>query len=1129
MAFMSALDDIYSKLKELTKKIETNKLEPFNTAIIDLLEIEINKFYAESRKTINRYSEFEKNNKKSFEELLLKHKNDLNVLNKQYYQEIEKINSEIKIQFDELNEKNNKIKNELRNKTTENDLETSYLKNKNEQNILIFKSEYDNSISRFDYQLENAKVAYNESIQYYNKDLSEKIKVENIRYESDLIEYDQETENITDRYNDRIDDANLKLNNYVSKFNAIQVNQKDTRYSETVDLNNKIRNLANITNRKILAERIDYSKDQNVNRIEHDMKKRERLLSAQQTSKDFVLNMDKLNSKTKNMKEVYNTKKSEIEKELQFNLLENHKNLENEIKELSDYDYNKKRKKLEKNYYSVNKIEKNKTKNELIKIEKEFLKNDSTNTYSKKILDLNRSYDLKINNEIENADNKYFQELNNIDENDFSYKTKIHNATYKINANIVKLENAIKTLKTDSEYEKENLMHNIEIQKLSNTLKILRLELSSLIDIQYKVHETEKKKHDKCIKYLTIYNLLEVEKCKTLAEFNQRNYDRNVSNAKMTFETTKKNIDIQNEQNDFLNKLSNEYETIEADKKITYNNNKIDIIKETRDNKIKILDRKLLFDSEELSNKLFFERFNLDLKIINELGIIYIKLITELHKASSSIIDLIFDRIKLRPEYVDDLRDFNQELFNFIYEYYMQIGEDFSNIIKKLIDDKNQFEKSFKYESNYNELMIEFNAKFEELYEKKNDIEESINSINNEIELKNQTIFTVKNQLILLKNHYPYDKGNNVRKTYTALRQQQKKNKNELLELLNQLNILNAKLVDIEEKIKVVRIENEKKENEIALLQQSGSIPYFILNKAIHNIFLNINNTFKNRLFKIDEEIDAINYERLLNEKSIEIRNYNTSIANNIFEATNKFFSSSKFNFDKMDKINLIKYGKDLEKISNDGKEIINDLNDKIMDDNNNFNNKLNNVIKRKNEAIKYYNALIKKLDSQMAISSKKSIILKEKTEQQFYSEFYAIGDNQTMIVEDYNKTIDNYDIEFNSHKNNILTNLEKTKIKLSEELNKQIVQKDEYLKELPEKIKLQEISLTNEMKETNKNIQKQKVQDRADYFALRHECFKNLSDLQFNYKIKLKNINSERKSKLRYEKKKYSQELRHI
>lgn len=1129
MSFINVLNDISSNMLELIKKIENESIEPFTSIIINQLEYETNNFYKDSKKILDRYYEFEGMNKKTFEEIVKKYKQDLDTLQKLYYKDIEKINDDSKEKIEKIIEENNQVKNELRNKTTEHDLETSYFKNKNEQNILMFKSEYDNSISRFDYQLENAKAAYNESVHYYNKDLSEKINIENSRYETDLIEYDSETENITDRYNDRIDDANFKLNNYVSKFNAIQVNQKDTKYSETVDFNNRIRNLANLTNRKILAEKIDYSKDQNVNRIEHDMKKRERLLSAQQTSKDFVLNMDRLNSKTKNMKEIYNNKKSEIEKELQYKLLLNHKTFEQSIKELNSDEYNKKRKKLEKTYNSNNKTEKNKTKAELSKLEKDFLKNDSENNYSKKVLDLNKSYDLKINNEIENADNKYFQELNNIDENDFSYKTKIHNATYTMNANIVKLDNAIKTLKTDSEYEKNNLLHNIEIQKLSNALKILRLELSSLIDIQYKVHESEKKKHDKCIKYLTIYNLLEIEKCKTLADFNQNNYNRNVSNAKMTFETTKKNLELQNEKNDILNKLSNEYETIEADKTITYNDNRTSKIKSKKENDIERLDRKLIYDTDELTNKLLFDRFNLDLKIINELSIIYIKLINELHNYSSTIIDLIFDRIKLRPEYVSNLREFNQTLFKYVCTYYMEIGEAFSDIIKGLIDDKNQFEKTFKYESNYNEIMIEFNAKFEELYGKKSDLEDAINNISNEIELKNQTIFTIKNQIILLKNHYPHDRGTNVRKTYTVLRNQQQKNENELIELINQSNSLKMKLNDVEEKIKQVRIENERKENEISMLQQSGSIPYFILNKGIHNIFLNINNTFKNRLFKIDDEINATNYETILNNKAKEIREYNTSIAIDLFEATSKFSQSSKINFEKIDRINVVKYSKDLEKIENDGKSNIENLNNKIVSDNNNFNNKLNNIIKRKNDVIRYYNNQNKKLDNQMADASKKSVILKEKTEQQFYSEFYAIGDNQSMIVSDYKTTIYNYDKEFNEYKTKVINNLETTRIKLDNELTKQIKQKDEYLKELPERIKLQEETLTNEMKETNKNIQKQKVQDRTDYFALRHEYFKNLSELQFNYKVRLKNINSERKTKLRQEKRKYYSELRHI
>ena len=220
------------------------------------------------------------------------------------------------------------------------------------------------------------------------------------------------------------------------------------------------------------------------------MKKRESLLSAQQTSKEFVLNMDKLNNKMVNTKDSYLLKKDKLEKDLQVDILrkvrEEETNLRNYINNDSK-DSIKRIKKIQKEYENQRKTEKNKTSAELMKLEKEYKRKTAINNLDKNILDINRNYDLKINNEKENADNKYFQALNNIDENDFTFKTKIHNNNYNINANILKLENSIKTINLDSKYEKENADHQIAIQKLTNKLKKTNIELNTIVDIQEKI------------------------------------------------------------------------------------------------------------------------------------------------------------------------------------------------------------------------------------------------------------------------------------------------------------------------------------------------------------------------------------------------------------------------------------------------------------------------------------------------------------------------------------------------------------------------------------------------------------------------------------------------------------------
>lgn len=1134
MAFNDSLKSFAKNLLELLKSFETMDSTLFTPSMTKLAEKEIKSFIHKSEKAINALNLSVKNKLESFDGTLEKYNKNRDALYVDYETNIRNLNVETNHKIANLNEQNNKISAELRKKTTEIELEVSWNKNRNENNIKLFETECNNSIARFDYQLDNSKVAYNETVNYFNGDLRNQLNVENEKYDSGLVEYNVGTENIKNKYRDTIRRESNDLDAYINKFNDIQANQKEKRYIETVDLNARIRTLVNEKNQKIVAERIDYSKDQNVNKIEHDMKKRESLLSAQQTSKEFVLNMDKLNSQMINMRENYQSNKNKLEKDLQFDILLKHKEEESDVRNYINDNSNdaaKKIKRIQKRFELLRKIEKAKTDYELTKIEKEYKKRIAANNFNKNVLDINRNYDLKINNEKENTDNKYFQALNNIDENDFTFKTKIHNNNYNINANILKLDNAIKTLKIETTYEKENVKHQIEIQRLSNILKKTNVELSTLVSLQEKMTKYETLRHDKCIKFLTINNLLEIEKCKTLAEFNTRNYNKNVENAKKILELSKRNIHMQNSKFSALADLRIEKNNVLAEKAILENNNNINLISLKQDKQILALDRKLLYDTDVLINNLLKDRFNIELNFINKLITTLIKLIRELEHSATFLVDTFFDNIVFRPEYVDTVRELMSSIFSNVYDYFIELVDCFQENIDRLIEDRFTFEKDFKYKSNYEELMVEYNTIFEELYDKKDRLENELAELSIEIDLKNQTIFAIKNQINIARN--PSNKatiGHVIKKSISELRRQQKYNETELIKLLNAQNETNEKLTDLVLEIGRVREENERKEQEISQIQYNGSISYFNMKREFISSFVLLRNQNKIRLFTLDDDrVNVTTYEKLLTEKRMEILNFDDNLFARLFNVMNKFSNVAINNFEKTDKITSSKFDEDMVKLEEKAQNEYNVIEEKIVDDNRIHDNTLLEIQKKVNNTNHYYNIMERNFANEQASTSRNSLIEKEEIEQQFYSELYAIRDNQAMIVKDYDETIANYHKESLKIQEELMNKLNIEMDQMDEELKNFIKQKHEYIKELPEKIKVQEINLIKETKEINKNIQKQKLQDREEYFSLRSEYFKNLAELHANYNLKLRTYNSERKHKIRTLKRRHFVELRRI
>ena len=1133
MTFSEDLKKFSEKFSELVKLYEVEKSALFTPLMSNTAEKELKSFIENSLKAINSFNDTDKLNRDRFNKLLDEYNDLVDNIHFEYEMNIKNLNDETLEKTKKLKVENTEATLELKKKTTEIELEVSWNKNKNDNNIKLFETEYHNSIARFDYQLDNSKVAYNETVNYFNTDLKKQLDLENKKHSTELKEYNKETDNIKNRYEDTIAKQNNELEEYINKFNAIQASQKENKYIETVDLNARIRNLVNEKNQKIVAERIDYSKDQNVNKIEHDMKKRESLLSAQQTSKEFVLNMDKLNSKMVYTRDSYQLKKDKLEKDLQVDILhkvrEEESNLRNYINDDSK-DAIKKIKRIQKDYEIQRKNDKIKTNAELVKLEKDYKRKTAINNLDKNILDLNRNYDLKINNEKENADNKYFQALNNIDENDFTFKTKIHNNNYNINANILKLENSIKNINLDSKYERENLDHQIAIQRLSNNLKKTNIELNAVVDIQEKIIHYEDLRHDKCIKFLTINNLLEIEKCKTLAEFNTRNYNQNVENAKKVLELSKRNIHMQNSRFSSLANLEIEKHNVLAEKKIIENNSRIELISLRQDKEIELLERKLVYDTETLINKLLKDRFSCELSTISKLVTTFIKLVKELEHSCTFIVDNFFDNITFRPEYVESVRELMSNTFNVVYDYYLDLVDTFTHHIAEMIEHRFAFEKDFKYKSNYEELMVEYNTIFEELYDKKDRLETELTDLSIEIDLKNQTIFAIKNQINMARSPSNKSTIGVIKKSISELRKQQKYNEAELINLLNKQNDINKKLTDLVAEINRVREENERKEEEISQIQYNGSISYFLMKRDYNLCFSNIATNYKQKIFSIDEDnVSVTTYEKILVDKRNEILEFNNSLYSKLYNIMNKFSSTAINNFDKTDKITNNKYTEDTDKLNEKANNEYSVILQKIDNNNRIHDNKLADIQKRIGNTNRYYYLMQKNFQQEQSSTSKNSVLLKEKIEQQFYSELYAIRDNQAMIIKDYEDTIARYQNESINFQNEKVNRSNLTKESLDEDLKKFITQKYEYVKDLPERIKAQEINLTKETKEKNKNIQKQKILDRNDYFALRSEYFKNLAELQNTYNLKLKTYNSERKSKLRALKRHHSTELRRM
>ncbi len=465
---------------------------------------------------------------KHLDDSIQNYKNNFKSIINKYYVDIDELKSEvIKIKNDintKYDSESKTIENDIKNLNEENakkksdhEVDIDYFIIASNQNIDMFEIEHEDNITRYSYQAESADQSYQNSITKNNNYLEQKLNKVNEEFAYSLIDYDKETRNIIDEYNKKINSDNEELNKYITDFSEIIAEHKDKKYKESVDLNDKIRKLSNETSKQNVQERAEYTNNQNNNQKEKDQKRAEYQLESQSIAREFVMNMTNLDDTITKIKTDYNNNLQSEKKDLQYRLLDIHKEQERTISSIyfshaSDKTKKRQIKSNNKTYYSYSTIERNLSKRTIYHLDKSFAIDNENNNYNRKVLELERSYSIRSINEKELYDNKYYQELNNLDENVLNYKLSVINNQFNKKANLLKLASSLRTIDIDKDFTKVEALHQINLEKLYTKIKSLKIDLESLKQIHELLHKTEDLKHEKRHNYLIVYNLLEIEK-----------------------------------------------------------------------------------------------------------------------------------------------------------------------------------------------------------------------------------------------------------------------------------------------------------------------------------------------------------------------------------------------------------------------------------------------------------------------------------------------------------------------------------------------------------------------------------------------------------------------------------------
>ena len=1117
--------------------IELDDKAPFDNNLLNTIKAAFTSFIEDSIKStvildknLYKYSVI-------FTKQLSEYNNDKKALEKETENEkmiildrYDKNEQNIKQEIYKINEENTR-------KKEAHELDINYFIMSNNQNIDMFDLEHSENISRYTYQQENANVTYQNSISKNNSHLEQRLEKLKNDYSYSLIDYDIETQTIIKNYNQRISEANRVLEKQISDFSVIQANHKEKKYNESVELNDKIRKLVTNRNKNNVNERTKYSTNLANNQSEKEQKRNEYQLESQSISREFVLHMNDLDEEITKIKNNYNSDITDEKMNLQYRLLDLHKEQEKVISSIyfSQTDEKSKKKQIrQKNrtYFDSSNLEVSQSEKTLKNITNTFLIDSETNSYNKKILELNRTFSIKSINEKELHDNKYYQERNNLDENDLNYRVTLTNNDYNKAANLIRLESSIKTIDIDKDFEKLETLHHIELEKILTEIKKTKIDLNSVENIHKIIHEIEDKKHIKTQNYLVVHNLLEIEKDRVLNEYNKKLYELNVKKENELLSYSKSNIRLKNHK---YKQLKNSEIAIE--KAILQNdvyslNFQGTIDKYRKALEIDLVSLKSQTEIDKLSLTILDKRFINEVKSLNQISSTYINLTVELFNNITKILDIIFDNIIFRPEYYDIVISFINMMLKITLDYYSNLGDSIIELTRVLTNDRLDFEESFKFKDYYQLIESVYSKDYKILSTKKNELEDSLELYQNKINDYNALIFTIQNQILYIKdpkNYALYDKQT-AKKNLITLTNKINTITQEANDNIAKLDPIKSELSTIDSKLKHLEADYANKKAEIKRRQYYSASAYHNL---ISDLLSSISNSKKsiNLIINPQKEtkINSINYESIINKKKNEVNTIISSLIKMIYDNINVFYLA-----ERQEEANDLN---NLEKTFEDKSQKINAEYENNIESERQKANKvkhnLNQIIRKKHlqyaKSERKCDSLIKKNNNNHNINSKNIIEKTSEATQKFYDEFYAICANQKSIIEDYETTIKQLTEQYHNDVKTIVDTATENKKNLDSDLRIYISKRKDIINNIPEKAKTEKYNYQLETKRYNQDIDKNTVQAKLDYAERRKEINNNIAEINLTFGKSIMNLNSTHKSQLRREKKNHNIQLRHI
>ncbi|MGM9969767.1 MAG: hypothetical protein ACI35S_05150 [Anaeroplasma sp.] len=1127
MDFKNIINELFKDLSELIKMYEVlDNPAPFNSKIFKEIKSIFNSLQNDSIKSIEAIEKQKNVSTNRFKSIIDDYHKQINKLSTQLNNSKKEIKDKYEKEINKINIDINNEKKEFKKIKDEIDLDIEFDKQSIEQHIEIFENEYKENNNRYSYLYSVAKESYNNNVIHYNNILDSELTKLKSKYKSLLTVFDKDTESIIERYNVNIEKNTLILEQRNNDYNDALAKLKDDKRNETKLLNDTIRELVNKKNKKIDDARINYSTAQNNSTIEKENKKQDYQAESQRISRDFILNtneLDEINAKAKSELDENINNSMELQLEYAYNL---HLQQEAEISKViksTDSSTSKKMsiRNINRTYYKLLQQDKAKTNDTIDQLSNNYSTEYEKNIYSKKLLDLDRSSAIKRLTEKEIKDNKYYQEINNLYENDMNYSIQLANHIFTTEANNIRLDSSITNLEIEKELDELEADHQKKIESIINSNKKNKLEIDVALEINKLIHKFEEEKYQRKINYHTVSNLLEIEKCKVLDTYNKKQYELNVLNNKLIFDYSINKVKISNERFENENKKKIEIKNKVLDNNICFAG--YNIMNKSIDEKYeyKLVETENKYQNNISLHNVLHNRYQIELKNINYYFSILTILIKNVEKYTNELFSIVV-KIISDGETFNLLKSFVVSYNKLCNNFYVKILNEFKNNLGILIDNRLDFEGEFKFNNDFSILRENYSSGLSILNNEKNELVSKKEDNLNRVE-------ELKTLIFRLESSITYKKIKTDKTKYNEIKQNIKNNYKEI-------SLLNSEIIELDKNIKYIdfklaQFENKSKKefNNLKDLQFNNALPYhklkeninFIIDAIIYNISTNITNNYN--------EITSDLFLKYLENVLSSLASNNDDIIKRIYYIIKKFTNDvSENTHTDLSNIEIESYNSknEIHKLYKNDKER---FNNKVIKETRTKTNELIRIKEEYLQLVKYYNKLTKDNESNYQNNINELLLNKKESTNQFYIELYAICDNAKDIEKDFHDFLKNMNKKFEEEKSTIIQEATQKKKEYDKNLAEYIKTRNDLIHHLPIAVKLQTKSLIEETKNKNKDIDINLADLKIKYASKRKNIKKNITIIEAAYQSNIDKINLEHKILINKERKNHLVQLHKI